>query len=254
MKKKIVAVILAIFVGGLGVHKFYLRQPELGIGYIALFIWLGRFFGFPISTFLGWYDAYKLMTIDESEFDRRYNSYYYKDRYGRRLDKVKEKQHRKEGRYILLDSEANEMKNDKQGYLKPHNRMNEVQVFKKEGIKNFKEYNTKGAIDNFKKGLEILPQDKSLHFNIACAYSLEEKAFEAFYHLDRAFAFGFNERDKIISHEALAYIRVLPEFDMFQKNEYRISEQWLNNLKNRKADHEFILKQEVPIPLHNENR
>ena len=54
MKKKWTAVIMAIFGGSIGLHRFYLRQPELGVAYIALLIWGGmlNFFGFPISAIL----------------------------------------------------------------------------------------------------------------------------------------------------------------------------------------------------------
>lgn len=75
-EEKFVAILLAVIAGGFGAHKFYLRQPELGISYIALFIWLGRIAGIPLTAFLGWYDAYKLLTMDNAEFDRRYNSYF----------------------------------------------------------------------------------------------------------------------------------------------------------------------------------
>ena len=250
MKKKIVAVILALFAGFVGAHKFYLRQAEMGIGYIALFIWLGRFFGFPFSAFLGWYDAYNLMTMDEGEFDRRYNSYYFRDRYGRRLERSKRRDYRKDGRYILLDDDRSEIKKAREGYLKPFNGMKEAEQYKQWGIKKFRDFDTKGAIEDFKKGLKLSPQDKALHFNIACAYSLEEKAYESFYHLEQAVNFGFTDTDKILSHEALAYIRVLPEFELFQKNRYRSSEEWLLKLKDAKPEEPLILKQEVPLTLN----
>ncbi len=252
MKKKFVAVILAVFAGFVGAHKFYLRQPEIGIGYIALFIWLGRFFGFPISAFLGWYDAYKLMTMDEVEFDRRFNSYFFRDRYGRRLERSKQRDQKRTGRYILLEDTSEMVKPD-EGYLKPSNRIKEVEQWKQAGIKKFKDYDTKGAIEDFKKALNISPTDKVLHFNIACAYSLEEKAWEAFYHLDQAVANGFREMDKILSHEALAFIRVTPEFELFRNHQFRIADQWLSDLKNVKREEPFMLKQEVPLTHNREN-
>ena len=81
----------------------------------------------------------------------------------------------------------------------------------------------------------------------------EEKSWEAFYHLDQAVANGFREMDKIMSHEALAYIRVTPEFELFRKNQFRISDQWMSNLKNVKREEAFMLKQEVPLTLNKEN-
>jgi TM2 domain-containing membrane protein YozV len=37
-KNKIVAALLAFFIGGLGIHKFYLNQPVLGAVYL-IFCW-----------------------------------------------------------------------------------------------------------------------------------------------------------------------------------------------------------------------
>lgn len=254
MKKKFIAVILAIFAGAFGAHKFYLRQPELGIAYIALFIWLGRFFGFPVSAFLGWYDAYKLLTMDEIEFDRRYNSYYFRDRYGRRLEHSRQRERKRGGRYILLEEENIELKKERSGYLKPHNNIKVAEQLKQAGIKKFKDYDTKGAIEDFTKALEFAPLDKALHFNIACAYSLEEKSYEAFYHLNQAIENGFRDIDKILTQEALAYIRVLPEFEYFRKNQFKLSAQWLDNLKNEKREEPLELKQKLPLTLNRENQ
>ncbi len=252
MKKQSVAIILAIFAGFVGAHKFYLRQPELGIGYIALFIWLGRFFGFPASSFLGWYDAYKLMTMDSVEFDRRYNSYYFRDRYGRRVEKSKFK--RRNGGYLLIDDEKTTVKQERETYLKPTNRYKELEAFKKAGITYFKEFDLKESIKQFNQALEIAPEDKSVHFNIACAYSMEENAYKSFYHLDKAVQYGFSDLNKILTHESLAYIRVLPEFDLFKNNRFRMQENWLQELKKVKESAQFDLAEKRPIIHFNESR
>jgi TM2 domain-containing membrane protein YozV len=249
LKKKFVAILLAIFLGSFGIHKFYLRQAELGIGYIAIFVWFGKILGFPFSAFLGWYDAYKLSIMDEVEFDRKYNSYFYRDRYGRRIEKLQRKQSKRTGRYVLLDE-----KEDKNGgYLTPINRLTEFLQYKRSGIKKFKDYDTKGAIEDFLKALSISKEDASIHFNIACAYSIEENAYMAFEHLDKAIANGFKDMDLILSHEALAYIRVMPEFELFIKNQYRVSYEWLDNLKNQNKESVLILKQEIPVIINKQS-
>ena len=46
--------------------------------------------------------------------------------------------------------------------------------YKKSGVEKYKEYEYEGAIEDFKKALEIDPKDIPTHFNIACAYSLTE--------------------------------------------------------------------------------
>ena len=38
VKSRVVAALLAIFLGGLGIHRFYLNQPKIGLVYI-LFSW-----------------------------------------------------------------------------------------------------------------------------------------------------------------------------------------------------------------------
>jgi len=251
MKKKFVAILLAVVAGGFGAHKFYLRQPELGVAYIALFIWLGRFAGMPLTAFLGWYDAYKLLTMDNAEFDRRYNSYFFRDRFGRRLEKSREKTINRSGRYIMIDDDA--PKSDR-NYPTVMNfkKRKEAENLKQSGIKKFKEFDTKGAISDFKKALETSPEDFAIHFNIACAYSLEEQANEAYKHLDLAVAHGFREFDKILNHEALAYIRVLPVFEAFKKNQYRLNEQLLLQFQNKAVhnlEEPLVLVNKIPIEL-----
>ncbi|MBL7819533.1 MAG: NINE protein [Saprospiraceae bacterium] len=251
MKKKFVAILLAVVAGGFGAHKFYLRQPELGVAYLALFIWLGRFAGMPLTAFLGWYDAYKLLTMDDAEFDRRYNSYFFRDRFGRRLEKSKEKTINRKGRYIMIDDDAPKSERNYPTVMNFKKRR-EAESFKQSGIKKFKEFDTKGAISDFKKALESNPDDFAIHFNIACAYSLEEQAMESFKHLDLAVANGFQQFERILNHEALAYIRVLPAFDAYKKNQYRLNEHIMTLLQTKTVqtkEEPLELVNKIPIEL-----
>jgi TM2 domain-containing membrane protein YozV len=50
-KNNTTAVLLALFLGGLGIHKFYLGQTGLGILYL-LFCWTG------IPYIVGWFEAF----------------------------------------------------------------------------------------------------------------------------------------------------------------------------------------------------
>jgi TM2 domain-containing membrane protein YozV len=61
-RNEVIGVLLAIFLGGFGIHHFYLRRNGLGILYL-LFSWTG------IPTVLGWIDAF--LTPDRV---RRYNA------------------------------------------------------------------------------------------------------------------------------------------------------------------------------------
>ena len=78
------------------------------------------------------------------------------------------------------------------------------------------------AIDDFKKGLKIEPNDIALHFNLACAYSLLENKEEAFRHLDSAVKNGLKDYEKILNHDDLAFVRIQPEFDDFKNNQFQI--------------------------------
>ena len=94
--------------------------------------------------------------------------------------------------------------------------------YKQSGIQKYKDYDYDGAIIDFKKALEIAPTDIATHFNLACAYSLNEEAERSFFHLDKAVSLGFKETSKIKEHDALAYLRIQREFDNFEENNFRL--------------------------------
>ena len=94
--------------------------------------------------------------------------------------------------------------------------------YKQSGIAKFKEYDYDGAIEDFEKALTIDSTDIAVHFNLACAYSLNENKDKSFYHLSKAVALGYSDTKKIQEHDALAYLRIQDEFDEFKKNGYRI--------------------------------
>lgn len=65
-RDKTFACVLAFFLGGFGVHKFYLGRPGQGIIYL-LFFWT------IVPAFIAIYDVFTLAFMDQAEFDRRYN-------------------------------------------------------------------------------------------------------------------------------------------------------------------------------------
>lgn len=69
MKSKTTAAILAIFLGGIGVHRFYLNQSGLGILYL-LFCW--TFIPLMVSLI----DFIWLLTMDENRFNLKFNATY----------------------------------------------------------------------------------------------------------------------------------------------------------------------------------
>ena len=66
MKSKSVAAILAIFVGGLGIHNFYLGKILQGIIYLV-FCWT------CIPTIIALIEGILFIAMPEDEFNRKYN-------------------------------------------------------------------------------------------------------------------------------------------------------------------------------------
>ncbi len=69
MKNKVFAALFAFFLGGLGLHKFYLGETGWGIAYL-LFSWTGIPF---IAAFI---EGILLLTKSDAEFDYKYNGAY----------------------------------------------------------------------------------------------------------------------------------------------------------------------------------
>lgn len=66
MTKRSIAVILAIFLGGLGIHRMYVGQFKTGIVYL-LFVWTF------IPSLLGLVDAIRYISMSESQFNKKYS-------------------------------------------------------------------------------------------------------------------------------------------------------------------------------------
>jgi TM2 domain-containing membrane protein YozV len=67
MKSKVVAALLAFFLGGIGIHRFYLGQMGLGIMYL-LFCWTF------IPSVIAFLDGIIFLAVDSSTFDAKYNT------------------------------------------------------------------------------------------------------------------------------------------------------------------------------------
>ena len=66
MKNKGVAILLCLFLGGVGAHKFYLGKSGAGIMYL-LFCWTF------IPAILSFIDLIRLLVMSDKEFDAKYN-------------------------------------------------------------------------------------------------------------------------------------------------------------------------------------
>lgn len=65
-KNKLAAALLAIFLGGLGIHKFYLRKVGMGILYL-IFCWTG------IPAIIGFIEGIYYLCISGQTFNDKYN-------------------------------------------------------------------------------------------------------------------------------------------------------------------------------------
>ncbi len=66
-KDKLAAALLAIFLGGLGIHKFYLGMKWWGLFYL-LFCWTG------IPAIVGFIEGIIYLLQSEDKFNQKYNS------------------------------------------------------------------------------------------------------------------------------------------------------------------------------------
>jgi TM2 domain-containing membrane protein YozV len=75
-KEKMIAGILGILLGGLGIHHFYLGSNTAGIILLAVGIVLGTItcgVGYGLAALVGLVEGIMLLIMPDDEFNRRYN-------------------------------------------------------------------------------------------------------------------------------------------------------------------------------------
>lgn len=211
---------MAFFGGSFGLHKFYLGDIGGGIFFIILMAVTSAIF--PITAILGFIEGLRLLTMSNDQFERRYNRNLIrrKRQPGSVEDRRYKQMERAKHRGVGEKRSRRATKRHKQPSSSRSARSN---PFKKSGIKKHKAFDLQAAIEDFKQGLQINPDDVALHFNIACSYSLTEHKEEAYYHLQRAIELGFDDIKRIEAHDDLAYVRIQPEFEAFKQSGYRVS-------------------------------
>lgn len=228
MKSKVVAGVLAFFVGVFGIHRFYLGQVGKGIAYV-IFCW------FPLIWLIAFIDAIMLLTMDDRVFDAKYNSTQnsygyanenrrgYQDSRRPSFDNERPAYNRYETeaqeRYRRREEERERLKQMPQESKKyTSNRPN---PFKEEGSKLYKDYDFKGAIKSYQQALRVEPNDPAIHFDLACLYSLMEDLSHSYLHLSKAVENGFVQYDEVRNNDHLAFLRTDAAFEAFVANGYR---------------------------------
>lgn len=205
MKSRKTAALLALFLGSFGIHQFYLRRPGMGLLFILVNIFGLRMMGLPVALVMGIFNAIMLFLMSDETFNKRYNR-----------DATQQLQSRREQMNTRTSprSVTNQRRRKSQ--------INKNNPFKLSGIKKMDEYDIRGAIDDFEKSLDIYPEDPEVHYQLARAYSLSEKADQAYQQLSLAVRYGFKDYEKIRKDEALAYLRIHKDFESFERAGYRV--------------------------------
>jgi len=214
MKDKNIVVLFSFFLGMFGAHRFYLGQTKLGILYCVLSLT-------GISVLLGMIDFFVFLFMDRKVFDVKYNSKYVDLQRREDMDQRDEYEYNRQRNRRSRSYQADDFRktttpnrNRRPSNRKPdYNKMN---PYKASGIQRYKAYEYEEAIEDFLKVLETEPNDISVHFNLACANSLLEQKEEAYYHLNRAIELGFKDYHRIRNHDALAYLRLQPEYEALE--------------------------------------
>jgi tetratricopeptide (TPR) repeat protein len=171
-----------------------------GISFIATVEENEPFIMMPII--LAFIDAILFFAMPKEDFDEKYNA-------RKMIDQNRSQQPRRQ-----FDSKYRKAGRRHQNvrYNNPH---------KVSGLEKYKDYDYEGAIQDFKKALNVKYDDPAIHFNLACAYSIMESTENSFFHLDKAVEYGFEDFERIQTHDALAYVRTTDEYDQFAENGFR---------------------------------
>ena len=86
---------------------------------------------------------------------------------------------------------------------------------KKRGLAKLQQYYLEEALEELERALDLEPDDPEIYFHMACAYSVLENARAGFDCLKEAVARGLHDREMILDHDMLAYLRLRPAFEGF---------------------------------------
>lgn len=193
MLNKYTAGILAIILGGFGVHRFYLGQRFFGVVRFGAFVFflialintygpaedtLGVMMGMLFLT--AFIEGLIFMVMPKERFDKKYNKH-----------------------VTQVSAPAN------------------VNELKAEGVDYFRSGDYDLAIEAFLDALDVRADDPGVHFNLACSFSQLRKLPLALRHLELSLSYGLPDPERIERHPALEWLRGQPAYAAFRKNNYR---------------------------------
>lgn len=193
MLNKNVAGILAIILGGFGVHRFYLGQRFLGVVRFLAFVFTllvlaesrgpaEEVFGITMGMLFlsAFIEGIVFLFMPRDRFDKKYNNHHSK-------------------------------------VSAPEN----IADLKAEGVDYFKSHDYDLAIEAFRDALAVNAADPGIHFNLACCYSKTHDLIGALHHLELSISYGLPEPRRIDKHPALEWLRAQPAFTTFRQQNYR---------------------------------
>lgn len=216
MKSKVTAGILALILGSLGGHRFYLGQVGKGILYLV-FCWTF------IPGFIALIDAIIFFTMSDEAFDAKYNPAYAGAHHrNAQQHTVVINNNMGQAPAAPASSVANEqIVPENTPHQEPTVKEPKRDPFDLEGDVLFENYDFDGAIRKFQQSLRLNSKNPEVHFKLARLYSILEKTEQALFHLNGAVENGFYDFDQIQDHDNLAYLRSQPEFANFKANGYK---------------------------------
>ncbi|MDA8692588.1 TM2 domain-containing protein [Saprospiraceae bacterium] len=213
-KSRVIAAMLALVLGGVGAHKFYLNRIGAGALYLFLAFFITASIKFPFTIIMGLMDSVKLFSMSDVAFDDLYNSTQSNQNQNNRSNRNINKENRRSSR------ELDKMEADRRS--NSYNKSLATNPFIKSAEKKYKEYDFEGAEKDYNQALKLTRGSKELYFKMACIQSLLENKEKAFAYIADSVRLGFKDFQKIKTIDDLAYLRIQPEFEAFVQRGYTI--------------------------------
>lgn len=91
---------------------------------------------------------------------------------------------------------------------------------KRLGLGKLNDYDLAGALNDFEEALKTDPGDPEIYFHMACAYSVMERPIDGYEALRKSVKYGLNDKEQILTHDMLAYLRMRDAFQSFVESDF----------------------------------